>query len=156
MAALGQTLHVTDSAPTYRGRGPIYIKCCWSTFCSDFYPVAAHMSYDCAKSLVARKGDASEERDCIHQSLRMSDFERVNKGGGMRRRDMQSQLGERRQRRSQTGGWSSGRQAQSLQREGRAEAIWGWGGSSHGQTAGHLVATHKQIQSNVLLWQGIG
>ena len=83
------------------------------------------MSYECAESLVAQRGDASEERDCIRQSLRMSDFERVNKGGGMRRRDMQSQLGERRQRRSQTGGWSSGRQAQSLQREERAEAISG-------------------------------
>ena len=75
------------------------------------------MSY--AECLVALRGDASEERDCIRQSLRMSDFERVNKGGGMRRRDMQSQLGERRQRRSQTGGWSSGRQESSEGGEGR-------------------------------------
>ena len=118
------------------------------------------------KHLVSQRRDASAVKRLKFKNVsRWSDFERVSKGGigALRRRDMQSQLGERRLRRRQTGLVIRETGAESSEGgEGRghfrgsggvAEAIGGWGvvGHGHGQTGGHLVATHEQIQSNVLL-----
>ena len=92
----------------------------------NFYPLAAlaaHLSYDCPaldcrdKGLRTRKNLVTQIRDepAVQKSSfkskngpswsSWSDFERVSKGGigAFRRRDMQSQLGERRLRRRQTG-----------------------------------------------------